>query len=154
MHEARQLLSDSGLVLLVQGDAPKQQLVSRFKQTQNALLLGSSSFWEGVDVKGEALSCVVLDKLPFASPGDPVLQARINYLQQQGINAFYQLQLPQAAMALKQGAGRLIRDINDTGILVIADPRLVNKSYGYYLRASLADMPVKTDLEQLIQVKI
>ncbi len=151
MHEARQLLSDSGLVLLVQGDAPKQQLVSCFKQTQNALLLGTSSFWEGVDVKGEALSCVVLDKLPFASPGDPVLQARINYLQQQGINAFYQLQLPQAAMALKQGAGRLIRDINDTGILVIADPRLVNKSYGYYLRASLPDMPLETEFEQLQQ---
>ena len=151
MHEARQLLSDSGLVLLVQGDAPKQQLVSCFKKTQNALLLGTSSFWEGVDVKGEALSCVVLDKLPFASPADPVLQARINYLQQQGINAFYQLQLPQAAMALKQGAGRLIRDINDTGILVIADPRLVNKSYGYYLRASLPDMPLATEFEQLQQ---
>ncbi len=151
MYEARQLLSGSGLLLLVQGDAPKQQLLSYFKQSSNAVLLGTSSFWEGVDVKGSALSCVVLDKLPFASPGDPVLQARISYLQQQGINAFYQLQLPQAAMTLKQGAGRLIRDNNDKGILVIADPRLINKNYGYYLRKSLPDMPVETELEQVQQ---
>ncbi len=151
MNEARQLLSDSGFILLVQGDAPRQQLVSQFKQTGKAVLLGTSSFWEGVDVKGQALSCVVLDKLPFASPGEPVLQARIEFLRQQGINPFYQLQLPQAAMALKQGAGRLIRDGSDTGILVIADPRLFNKSYGVYLRNCLPVMPVETDLELLKQ---
>lgn len=149
MREAHQLLSDSGFILLVQGDAPKRQLINQFKQTKNSVLLGTSSFWEGVDVKGDALSCVVLDKLPFASPGEPVLEARIDYLQQQGINAFYQLQLPQAAMALKQGAGRLIRDINDTGILVLADPRLFNKSYGRYLRNSLPDMPVENKFELL-----
>lgn len=92
---------------------------------------------------------MVIDKLPFASPNDPVLHTRIQFMQQQGINAFYHYQLPQTAMVLKQGAGRLIRDINDYGILVIADPRLFRKSYGYYLRKNLPDMPVETDIEQL-----
>lgn len=149
MHEAREILQTMDFQLYVQGDAPKQQLVDQFKKSNKAILLGTSSFWEGVDVKGQALSCVVIDKLPFASPGDPVLQTRINSMQQQGLNAFYQYQLPQAAMALKQGVGRLIRDIDDYGILVIADPRLFSKTYGYYLRKTLPEMPVETDFSQL-----
>jgi len=124
-------------------------LVNEFKSANRGILLGTSSFWEGVDVKGDALSCVVIDKLPFASPNDPVLQARINYMQQQGQNAFYQYQLPQAAMSLKQGTGRLIRDVNDKGILIIADPRLYHKSYGYYLRQCLPKMPLESDIPQL-----
>lgn len=151
MQEARDLLSGMDFHLLVQGDAPKQQLINEFKSTSRAILLGTSSFWEGVDVKGEALSCVIIDKLPFASPHEPVMQARINHLQQQGINAFYQYQLPQAAMSLKQGAGRLIRDVYDRGILVIADPRFYLKSYGHYLRQCLPEMAVETNLEQLIK---
>jgi ATP-dependent DNA helicase DinG len=149
MHEAREILQTMDFQLYVQGDAPKQQLVDQFKKSNKAILLGTSSFWEGVDVKGQALSCVVIDKLPFASPGDPVLQTRINSMQQQGLNAFYQYQLPQAAMALKQGVGRLIRDIDDYGILVIADPRLFSKTYGYNLRKTLPEMPIETDFSQL-----
>ncbi len=149
LREAKEILKIMDFHLFVQGDAPKQQLVNQFKNTDNAVLLGTSSFWEGVDVKGKALSCVVIDKLPFASPYEPVLQAKINLMKQQGINAFYQYQLPQAGMALKQGVGRLIRDVNDSGILVIADPRLFNKSYGYYLRKTLPKMPIETDLAQL-----
>ena len=149
MQEAKEILQNLDYQLFVQGAAPKQQLLDEFKHSDRAILLGTSSFWEGVDVKGRALSCVVIDKLPFASPYDPVLQARIHYLQQQGINAFYHYQLPQTAMMLKQGAGRLIRDIDDLGILVIADPRLFSKNYGYYLRKTLPDMPVATDVEQL-----
>ncbi|MDX2503765.1 MAG: ATP-dependent DNA helicase [Gammaproteobacteria bacterium] len=149
LHEAREILSGSDFHLLVQGDAPKQQLVNEFKSASGAILLATSSFWEGVDVKGEALSCVVIDKLPFASPQDPVLQARVNNLQQQGKNAFYQYQLPLAAMSLKQGCGRLIRAINDCGILVVADPRFFSKNYGYYLRQCLPEMPIETDFVQL-----
>ena len=149
MQEAREQLVGLDFKLFVQGDAPKQQLVDEFKISSRAILLGTSSFWEGVDVKGEALSCVIIDKLPFASPHEPVMQARINHLQSQGINAFYQYQLPQAAMTLKQGTGRLIRDINDVGILIIADPRLYQKSYGFYLRQCLPQMVIETELENL-----
>lgn len=149
LQEARDILSVMDFNLFVQGDAPKQQLINEFKTASRGVLLGTSSFWEGVDVKGDALSCVVIDKLPFASPSDPVLQARISYMQQQGQNAFYQYQLPQAAMTLKQGVGRLIRDVNDQGILIIADPRLYQKNYGYYLRQCLPEMPIETDFEQL-----
>lgn len=149
MQEAGEILQTMDFQLFVQGNAPRQQLVEQFKLAKRAILLGTSSFWEGVDVKGSALSCVIIDKLPFASPYEPVLQARINALQQQGQNAFYQYQLPQAAMALKQGAGRLIRDIEDKGILIMADPRLLTKSYGYYLRSSLPQMPLETDFYQL-----
>jgi len=149
MQEAREILSRTDFNLLVQGDAPKQQLINQFKTTQRTILLGTSSFWEGVDVKGQALSCVIIDKLPFASPQDPVLQARVNHLQQQGENGFYQFQLPQAAMSLKQGSGRLIRAINDYGILIVADPRLFSKNYGYYLRQCLPEMPIETDFVQL-----
>ncbi len=126
--------------LLVQGSAPKTELLERFRDLGNAVLLGTASFWEGVDVRGEALSCVVIDKLPFASPGDPVLQARIDALKKRGGNPFMEFQVPQAAIALKQGAGRLIRDETDRGVLVICDPRLLSKGYGHTFLNSMPAM--------------
>ena len=123
--------------LLVQGSAPKSELLDRFRQLGNAVLLGTASFWEGVDVRGEALSVVIIDRLPFASPGDPVLQARIEALRAEGGNPFREYQLPQAAIALKQGAGRLIRDVTDRGVLVVCDHRLLSRSYGQVFVRSL-----------------
>ena len=127
--------------LLVQGDMPKQDLMTEFVKLGNAVLLGTASFWEGVDVRGEALSCVVIDKLPFTSPGDPIVQARIEALRKRGGNPFFDYQLPDAAITLKQGVGRLIRDINDRGILMLCDPRLLGKSYGRLFLRSLPNMP-------------
>mgnify|MGYP001809746519 CR=1 FL=1 len=126
--------------ILVQGSAPRAELLERFRALGNAVLLGTSSFWEGVDVRGEALSCVLIDRLPFASPGDPVLAARIAALRQRGGNPFRDYQLPQAVIALKQGAGRLIRGSEDRGVLVVCDPRLLAKSYGHTFLASLPPM--------------
>jgi len=125
--------------ILVQGEMQRARLLNAFREDGNAILLGTSTFWEGVDVPGTALRLVIIDKLPFASPGDPVLSARINSMKQRGLNAFGQLQLPQAVITLKQGVGRLIRDENDYGVMVICDPRIRTK----FLR-SLPPMP-KTD---------
>jgi ATP-dependent DNA helicase DinG len=116
--------------VLVQGSAGKNELLERFRDTPGAILVGSQSFWEGVDVKGEALSLVVIDKLPFNPPDDPVLAARIEQINRAGGNAFMEYQVPRAVIALKQGAGRLIRDETDRGVLMICDPRLVDKPYG------------------------
>lgn len=127
--------------LLVQGDMPKQELMTEFVKMGNAVLLGTASFWEGVDVRGDALSCVIIDKLPFSSPGDPIVQARIEALRKRGGNPFFDYQLPHAAITLKQGVGRLIRDINDRGILMLCDPRLLGKSYGRLFLRSLPKMP-------------
>lgn len=138
---ARQLEADCPWPLLVQGEAPRRALLDRFRALGNAVLLGTSSFWEGVDVRGEALSCVIIDKLPFGSPGDPVLQARIEALREQGVNPFMAYQLPHAVIALKQGIGRLIRDHADRGVLVLCDPRLRSKSYGRVFLNSLPAMP-------------
>ena len=132
--------------LLVQGDAPRGELLERFREAGNAVLVGTSSFWEGVDVRGEALSCVIIDKLPFAAPDDPVLAARLDALRAEGRNPFRDYQLPQAVITLKQGAGRLIRDVEDRGVLMICDPRLHNKSYGRVFRASLPPMPVTREV--------
>jgi ATP-dependent DNA helicase DinG len=128
--------------LLVQGEAPREQLLRRFRESGNAVLLGAASFWEGVDVKGDALRLVIIEKLPFASPDDALTRARIEHLKAQGGNAFREYQLPEAALALKQGVGRLIRSETDRGVVVICDPRLVDKPYGRVLRASLPPMPV------------
>jgi ATP-dependent DNA helicase DinG len=126
--------------LLIQGSAPRAELLQRFRDLGDAVLLGTASFWEGVDVRGEALSCVIIDRLPFASPGDPVLAARIEALRTQGGNPFRDYQLPQAVIALKQGAGRLIRGDSDRGVLVVCDPRLLGRTYGHTFLASLPPM--------------
>jgi ATP-dependent DNA helicase DinG len=135
--------------LLVQGSAPRADLLARFRRLGNAILLGTSSFWEGVDVRGDALSCVIIDKLPFASPGDPVLQARSDALRRQGRNPFMDYQLPNAVIALKQGAGRLIRDVNDRGVLVLCDPRLRQRSYGRVFLNSLPGMRRAGNLQDI-----
>ncbi len=126
--------------ILVQGDAPKQRLLKDFKAQGNAILLGTASFWEGVDVRGDALSCVIIDKLPFASPGDPVMQARLDAMKKRGENPFFDYQVPSAVVTLKQGVGRLIRDVNDQGVLMLCDPRLTGKSYGKVFLKSLPSM--------------
>ncbi|MES9993542.1 MAG: ATP-dependent DNA helicase [Candidatus Thiodiazotropha sp.] len=135
--------------MLVQGSAPRNELLEQFRTLGNAVLLGTSSFWEGVDVRGEALSCVIIDKLPFASPGDPVLQARIDAMRRRGGNPFMAYQLPQAAIALKQGAGRLIRDEKDRGVLAVCDPRLLSKPYGKIFIRSMPAMTKTQDLNVL-----
>lgn len=147
LREASQLMQGKfDYPLFVQGQAPRRLLLERFREAGNAVLLGTSSFWEGVDVRGSALSCVIIDKLPFASPGDPVIQARLDALRARGGNPFAELQIPQAVIALKQGVGRLIRDEHDTGVLMICDPRLQTRSYGRIFLDSLPEMPKTHDL--------
>lgn len=131
--EARQL----PWPLLVQGELGRTELLSRFRAAGNAVLIGSQSFWEGVDVRGDALSVVIIDKLPFAPPDDPVLAARIADMEKRGLNGFMHHQLPEAIISLKQGAGRLIRDERDRGVLMICDPRLISKPYGRRIWQSL-----------------
>jgi ATP-dependent DNA helicase DinG len=132
--------------LLVQGTGSRSELLARFRALGNAVLLGSQSFWEGVDVRGEALSVVIIDKLPFAPPDDPVLAARIEGIRGEGGNPFNDLQLPQAVLQLKQGAGRLIRDEADRGVLMLCDPRLVGKPYGRRILGALPPMPLTREL--------
>lgn len=142
LREAAGLLRQAQLEypLLVQGEAGRRELLDNFRSLGNAVLLGTSSFWEGIDVRGETLSCVIIDKLPFGSPGDPVAAARIEHINSSGGNAFRDYQLPQAVLALRQGAGRLIRDPSDTGLLVVGDPRLITKGYGRLFLDSLPGM--------------
>lgn len=143
IHELlKERLARDGLEnpLLLQGEGSKTELLERFRFLGNAILVASQSFWEGVDVRGEALSLVVIDKLPFAPPDDPVLAARIEHLKRQGRNAFFDIQLPRAAISMKQGAGRLIRDETDRGVLMVCDPRLVGKPYGRRIWQSLPPM--------------
>lgn len=139
--ELHEHAKEGGWQMLLQGHAPKNQLLNLFKKTERAVLLGTASFWEGVDVKGEHLACVIIDKLPFATPSDPVLRSRLTAHEQEGGNAFMDIQVPQAVIALKQGAGRLIRSETDRGVLVLCDPRIVEKNYGALFRASLPEMP-------------
>ena len=143
---AAQLRTRLRYPVLVQGEAPRAMLLEEFKRLGNAVLFGTSTFWEGVDVRGDALSLVIIDKLPFAPPDDPVARARADRLAAEGRNAFQELQLPAAVIALKQGAGRLIRDASDRGVLVLCDPRLRTKSYGRTFLRSLPPMPQVTDL--------
>jgi ATP-dependent DNA helicase DinG len=135
--------------ILVQGTAPRSALLRDFKATPHAVLLATSSFWQGVDVVGEALSCVIIDKLPFASPGDPITAARIEALNARGGSAFAEYQIPLAILALQQGLGRLIRHRQDRGVLAILDPRLRTMGYGRRFLASLPAAPVTHDLDAI-----
>ena len=147
---ADSLQTESEFNLLVQGEAPRRELLERFVKTERAVLLGASSFWEGVDIRGSALSCVIIDKLPFAAPDDPVLAGRLQALRESGENPFLFHQLPQAVIALKQGVGRLIRDEEDYGVVVICDPRLTAKSYGKSFINSLPEMPRTSSPDEVI----
>jgi ATP-dependent DNA helicase DinG len=136
--------------VLVQGEGSRDQLLRRFREAGNAVLLGTGSFWEGVDVKGTALSVVIIDKLPFAAPDDPLLKARLEAIRTQGGNPFFDEQVPQAVIALKQGVGRLIRDRGDTGVVMICDTRLVTKGYG---RAFIQSLPPMRRTRELVEVQ-
>jgi ATP-dependent DNA helicase DinG len=138
-----------GRKLLAQGDAPRDDLLRRFRQQGDAVLLGTGSFWEGVDVRGPALSVVAIDKLPFASPADPLMMARLEFIRREGGNGFMDHQLPQAALSLKQGAGRLLRDDSDYGVVVLCDPRISGKRYGKKFLECLAPMPTTRSLSDV-----
>ncbi len=146
-RERSELLA--GRELLVQGDAPRGDLLERFRAAGNAVLLGTATFWEGVDVRGAALTGVVIDKLPFTSPGDPLLMARSEFIRRQGGNPFMEHQLPEAVLALKQGAGRLIRDHGDYGAIVLCDPRIRSRRYGSLFLEALAPITVTDDRDDL-----
>ncbi|HEY6241790.1 MAG TPA: ATP-dependent DNA helicase [Burkholderiales bacterium] len=139
-----------GFPLMLQGERPRSELLERFRRLGNAVLVGSASFWEGVDVRGDALSLVVIDKLPFAPPDDPVLAARLESIERAGGNPFLDHQLPKAIISLKQGAGRLIRDETDRGVLVICDPRLFSKPYGRRILAGLPPMTLARELDKVL----
>ncbi|RUO26178.1 ATP-dependent helicase [Aliidiomarina minuta] len=143
------LINELERPVLVQGHTSKRELLDQFVAAGDAVLLGTSSFWEGVDVRGDALRCVIIDKLPFASPDDPLLQARIEDCKLRGGNPFAEVQIPQAVISLKQGAGRLIRDANDSGVLVVCDNRLVSRQYGKTFLQSLPAMQRTRSLESV-----
>jgi ATP-dependent DNA helicase DinG len=143
LHAAREWLavrSAPGPVL-VQGTGSRSQLLEDFRAAGDAILLGTGSFWQGVDVRGPALRIVVIDKLPFAAPDDPLVQARVEAIRREGGDPFNEFQLPQAVLTLKQGVGRLIRDFADRGLIVLGDPRVRTKAYGRLFIASLPPMP-------------
>jgi ATP-dependent DNA helicase DinG len=131
--------------MLMQGERSKSGLLELFRKTPNAVLFATSSFWQGVDVQGEQLSCVVIDKLPFSVPSDPVTAARIAYVNESGGNAFYDYQIPTATILLKQGLGRLIRSKTDRGILALLDKRILTKAYGRMFLQSLPPAPLTQD---------
>lgn len=137
---------------LVQGQGSKSGLLETFKRTPHAVLFATSSFWQGVDVQGEALSCVIIDRLPFAVPTDPVIAARQRYIEERGGNAFYEYSVPQAVLMLKQGLGRLIRSKDDVGVLSVLDPRLRTKAYGQVFLRSLPPCPITDNLTEIGRV--
>ena len=147
LHAAERALRDTDYHLLVQGRAGKNILLADFRRHERAVLLATSSFWEGVDVRGDRLVCVVIDKLPFAAPNDPVTRARHRLLEDKGLSPFMHDTLPQAIITLKQGVGRLIRDSGDYGVLVLADPRLTQKNYGQTFLNSLPPMTKTRKIE-------
>jgi ATP-dependent DNA helicase DinG len=147
----QRLLGEIEFPMLLQGDAPKSALLEEFRLTSNAVLFGTSSFWQGVDVQGEQLSCVIIDRLPFAVPSDPVVAARVKAIDAEGGNAFFQYQVPAAVITLKQGFGRLIRSLHDRGLLVLLDNRILKKQYGRIFLESLPNYQRTTDLTAVEQ---
>ena len=139
----------AGRKLLTQGSAPRDDLLQRFRDAGNAVLLGTGSFWEGVDVRGQALTIVAIDKLPFGSPADPLMMARLEFIRREGGNGFTGHQLPQAVLAMKQGAGRLLRDQNDYGVVVLCDPRITSKGYGKMFLKILEPMPSTSSIDDV-----
>ncbi len=140
--------------LMLQGTAPRSALLERFKTTPNAVLFATASFWQGVDVPGEQLSCVIVDRLPFAVPSDPIVAARVSALNEEGRNAFAEYQVPQAVLALKQGFGRLIRAKTDRGVLALLDNRIQRMAYGKIFMESLpkyATTPELADVERFFE---
>ena len=135
--------------IFVQGSAPRSVLLQQFRSTPHAVLLATSSFWQGVDVVGEALSCVIVDRLPFASPADPVVSARLEAIAERGGDGFAELQVPLAILTLLQGFGRLLRHRQDRGVLAILDPRIRTMGYGRRFLASLPPAPVTSDIEEI-----
>jgi ATP-dependent DNA helicase DinG len=147
MHDLyERLLVEVGYPLLLQGTAPRKALLEEFRETPNAVLFGTSSFWQGVDVQGEALSCVIVDRLPFAVPSDPVVQARMRAIEEGGGNAFFEYQVPSAVITLKQGFGRLIRSLEDRGVLMLLDPRIQRQRYGRVFIESLPPYRITQDI--------
>jgi ATP-dependent DNA helicase DinG len=136
----------------VQGSLSKAGLLERFRRTPHAVLFATASFWQGVDVRGAQLSCVIIDKLPFAVPSDPVVAARQRAIDDAGGSSFYEYSVPQATIALKQGLGRLIRSSTDRGVLAVLDPRLRTKGYGKLFLESLPPIPVTSDLADVVEI--
>jgi ATP-dependent DNA helicase DinG len=145
----RLLTENIPYTLYKQGDAPRSTLLEAFREDTHSVLLATGSFWEGVDVPGESLSCLIIDKLPFDSPGDPLVAARIEAIRSKGGNPFMDYQLPSAIIALRQGLGRLIRNTSDRGLLAILDGRLLTSRYGRFFLESLPKMPLTHGLEDV-----
>jgi ATP-dependent DNA helicase DinG len=150
MHETHRLLAERlPFPVLCQGEKPKRKLLTEFKENIHSVLFATYSFWEGIDVPGQALTCVLIDKLPFEVPNDPITASRVERLSQAGENAFYRYQVPRAVLQLKQGFGRLIRTRQDKGVLVLFDTRVLSKPYGRLFLESLPPMPVVHRLDSL-----